>query len=213
MQSGVKRTVISLACIVALVVGAVFYRVMRTPELDSRQLYQLGAVMRDEPSTVAPFRLLDQDGNDFANQQLLGKWSLVFFGYTFCPDICPVTMSKLATLNANLQAEADIADQLQYLMVTVDPARDTPPRLKQYVAYFNPDFIGLAGELQDLHDFALGLNAIFAKVPIDEEGNYLMDHSGNIVLLNPRGEYVGFFKAPHAPANMARALQSIIGRG
>ncbi len=213
MQSGVKRTVISLACIVALVVGAVFYRVMRTPELDARQLYQLGAVMRDEPSTVAPFRLLDQDGNAFTNERLQGKWSLVFFGYTYCPDICPVTMSKLATLHTTLQAEAGFADQLQYLMVTVDPARDTPSQLKQYVAYFNPDFIGIAGEIQDLHDFALGLNAIFAKVPIDEEGNYLMDHSGNIVLLNPRGEYVGFLKAPHVPANMARALQSIIGRG
>ncbi len=210
MQSGVRRTVIILACIIALVIGLVFFRVMRTPELDARQLYQLGAVMRDQPEQVAAFSLLDQDGHAYTHQQLRGKWSLLFFGYTFCPDVCPVTMSKLGKLNEALRADTDFADRLQYLMVTVDPERDTPERLKQYVTYFDPGFMGLTGDLQGLYDFAIGLNAIFARVPVDEEGNYLMDHSANIVLINPQGEYVGFFKSPHVTANIAQALKSIV---
>ena len=149
MQSGVQRTVIILACIIALVIGLVFFRVMRTPELDARQLYQLGAVMRDQPEQVAAFSLLDQDGHAYTHQQLRGKWSLLFFGYTFCPDVCPVTMSKLGKLNEALRADTDFANRLQYLMVTVDPERDTPERLKQYVTYFDPGFLGLTGDLQD----------------------------------------------------------------
>ena len=101
------------------------------------------------------------------------------------------------------------AEDTQVVLVSVDPARDTVEQLAGYVPYFNPDFIGVTGEFLDIHRFATALNTPFRKVPGQDE-NYLVDHSANVVLINPRGDYHGFFKAPLDLAKMKITYRSVI---
>ena len=122
------------------------------------------------------------------------RWTLVYFGYTYCPDICPTTMAFLNEFVAQLEA-GEVADT-QVVLVSVDPARDTVGQMATYVPYFNPDFIGVTGEFLDIHRFATALNTPFRRVPGQDDDSYVVDHSANVVLINPRGDYHGFFKAP-----------------
>jgi protein SCO1/2 len=105
------------------------------------------------------------------------------------------------------ELEGTEARDTQVVMVSVDPARDTVEQLATYVPYFNPEFIGVTGEFLDIHRFATSLNTPFRKVPGQEE-NYLVDHSANVVLINPRGDYHGFFKAPLDLAKMKLTYRS-----
>ena len=124
---------------------------------------------------------------------------LIYFGYSYCPDVCPTTMAFLNDFVAEL--EGTEAEDTKVVMISVDPARDTPGVLANYVPFFNADFTGVTGEFLDLHRFATSLNTPFRKVPGQGE-DYQVDHSANVVLINPRGHYHGFFKAPLNLAKM-----------
>jgi protein SCO1/2 len=149
--------------------------------------------------------LTDHHGKPFGRDRFEGGWSLVFFGFTYCPDICPTTMAFLNTFMTELQGTE--AQDTQVVMVSVDPARDTVEQLAGYVPFFNKDFIGVTGEFLDIHRLATALNTPFRKVPGQDE-NYLVDHSANVVLINPRGDYHGFFKTPLDQAKMKVTFRS-----
>ena len=164
-----------------------------------------GLFLFDTPRDPGEFELLDHKGKSFSRAQLLGRWTLVFFGFTHCPDICPTTMVELADLKsqlANTEAEAT-----QVVMVSVDPARDTPERLSEYVPYFHPEFLGVTGDFTAILSFAQRLNAPFRKLS-EPDGDYQMEHSANVVLMNPRGDYHGFFRAPLDIPKMRVTLRS-----
>ena len=134
-----------------------------------------------------------------------GQWTLVFFGFTYCPDICPTTMAFLNQFMASLDGTE--AQDTQVVMVSVDPARDTVQQLASYVPFFNPEFIGVTGDFLDIHRLATALNTPFRKVA-GAGDDYLVDHSANVVLINPRGDYHGFFKAPLDLAKMKVTYRS-----
>ena len=152
-----------------------------------------------------PFSLIDHTGQRVTEADFKGDPTLVFFGFTYCPDICPTTMAFLDRFVAEL--EGTEVEDTQVVMVSVDPARDTVEQLAQYVPFFNEDFIGVTGEFLDIHRFATALNTPFRKVPGQDE-NYLVDHSANVILINPRGDYHGFFKAPLDQAKMKLTYRS-----
>ena len=152
-----------------------------------------------------PFQLTDQSGAVVTEQSLQGRPTLIFFGFTHCPDICPTTLAELAELKAQLVDTE--ANDLQVVMLTVDPARDTPARLADYVPYFHPDFLGVTGEFADILSVAQRLNAPFRKVS-EPNGGYQMEHSANVMLMNPRGDYHGFFRAPLDIPKMRVTLRS-----
>ena len=154
---------------------------------------------------MGEFELIDHYGKPFNRSRLEGQWTLMFFGFTHCPDVCPTTMTFLNTFLASL--EGTEAQDPQIVMVSVDPARDTVEQLADYVPYFNPDFTGVTGEFLDLHRFATALNIPFRKV-VEDDGSYQVDHSSNIVLINPRGDYHGFFRAPLDLAKMKVTYRS-----
>ena len=145
---------------------------------------------------VNPFSLTDQHGNAFSNQQLKGKWSFVFFGYTSCPDICPTTLQELNFVYPQLK---DISSDAQILLVSVDPNRDTPEKLKQYINYFNPEFWALSAGHDVLFPFARNLGLMYAIADDTSEEYYLVDHSGSIVLINPEGNISTIYKPEQAP--------------
>jgi protein SCO1/2 len=127
--------------------------------------------------------------NDFAGkprslQDFKGKALVVFFGYTQCPDVCPTTLAQLAQVR---RALGDAGDRMQVAFVTVDPARDTAPVLKQYVTQFDPTFIGLYGDAAATARVAKSFKVYYAKVPGTEPGSYAMDHSAGMYIYDPQG--------------------------
>jgi len=137
------------------------------------------------------FNLLDESQRKFNNDSLLGKWSLIFFGYTHCPDVCPTTMSNLAKIMQKIPA--DVKKNMQVVFVSIDPARDQARELKSYVEYFDKNFKGVTGTEQQLQIFASALGAIYYKGEVDKNGNYTIDHSSKVFLINPRGQTAGMF--------------------
>ena len=190
----VLRSVLILMAVIAVFVGLFVNKLTSPVLLSSAELKKQGAFLFDNPRSFKDFSLLDFHNEPFTPANLAGKWSMVFFGFTYCPDICPTTMALLNRFYRQQQTGPFAAD-LQVVMVTVDPARDSPEVLLPYVSFFNPDFIGVTGEFLNLHRFATQLNIPFSKVPGGGE-NYQMSHSSNVAIINPQGHYVGFFRAP-----------------
>lgn len=203
----VYRSVFFMLCFIMLVVGLFVNKLTSPVVLTDAELKTKGVFLFENPRSFKDFSLTDYNKNDFTAANLHGKWSLIFFGFTYCPDVCPTTMALLNRFYSK-QQEGEFADDLQVVMVSVDPARDTPDKLLSYVKYFNNDFIGVTGEFLDLHRFATQLNIPFAKVPGGGE-EYQVQHSGSVAIINPQGHYVGFFRSPLDFSNLNLGYESI----
>ena len=213
-RRGIRLTILVIAIFVTLVMG-LFLNTITTPRgLSNMELRVNGAFVFDQPRIFKDFNLLNQQGEPLNLASLKGQWSLLFFGYTSCPDVCPSTLATLRDMKGKLRT--DIADQLQVVLVTVDPARDTVESLGPYMNYFDPEFVGATGEFLEIKRLATQLNMAFVKVPMTlgslPNGGYMVDHSANIALINPMGHYHGFIKAPLDEARMRLTLASIISR-
>ena len=202
---GIKTTVAVIVLFMLVIVGGFVYRIQQPRVMTPTEMKVNGFYLLETPRNFGELNLVDQHGKPFTRDRFVGQWSLVFFGFTYCPDICPTTMAFLDRLVGEL--EGTEVEDTQVVMVSVDPARDTVEQLAAYVPYFNPDFIGVTGEFLDIHRFATALNTPFRKVP-GQADDYLVDHSANVVLINPRGDYHGFFKAPLDLAKMKLTYRS-----
>ena len=203
----IKLTVVGLLIFIAIIVAGFVNKISQPRVMTDSELKLNGAFMFDTPRALPAFELTDHRGEAFTVGRLKDQWTLVFFGFTYCPDICPTTMAFLARFKKELEGLPE-HDSTRVVMVSVDPARDTPQRLAEYVPYFHPGFTGVTGEFLDIHRFATALNTPFRKVPGQGE-NYLVDHSANVVLINPRGDYHGFFKAPLDLAKLKVTYRSV----
>jgi len=206
-KNRLRLTIALLAIFMTLLVAGFVHRMMKPVIFSKDKMENYGGFFFDKPRIFRDPVLVDQNGQPVNKMMFQGKWTLVFFGFTYCPDICPTTLGILSKFY-NEMLEKGEADKLQIVMVSVDPGRDTPEKLREYIAYFNPAFIGLTGEYMDLVKFTGDLNAGFTKVSLDG-GNYLVDHSGNIAVINPRGDYHGFFKPPFDPLRLRIAFGSV----
>lgn len=149
-----------------------------------------------DPKQLQAFTTIDQSGQMFGIDRLQGRWSLLFFGYTHCPDVCPLTLAVLNDLYRQLQGSAEARD-LQVIFVTLDPERDTTERLQEYVRYFNPAFIGLGGSIDQIMTLAGQVGAFYMYGDKSATGDYLVDHTAAVFLIDPRGRLVAIFSAPH----------------
>jgi len=165
---------------------------------------EAGVIFLPEPRNL-PDEVILTNHNDapFKMSDFQGKWSLVFFGYTFCPDICPTTLVDLRNLRQDMPAET--LERLQIFMVSVDPYRDNPEQLKNYLGYFEADFMGLTGEMAQIQTLGKRLSIPFIAPDISKEF-YTVDHSGNLAILNPAGKQVGFIRAPFEIEKLAQVL-------
>jgi len=192
-RSNIRLTVLILLGVMVLFVGGFVLRVTLPQEMSTTELKANGLYLHETPRSLGLFQLVNQKGEAFVPGSLQGRWSLLFFGFTYCPDVCPTTMAFLDNFVAGLDEDERLDTQV--VMVSVDPARDTVEQLAEYVPFFNPTFIGVTGEFLDIHRFATALNTPFRKVAGSGD-DYQVDHSANVVLINPKGDYHGFFKAP-----------------
>lgn len=160
-------------------------------------------VLRPEPKLLAPVNLLDQNGATFNKKNLEGRWSFVFFGYTYCPDVCPMTLSMLKAVDKHLQSSGDAADT-QVLFVSVDPERDTPEKLAEYITFFNQDFLAATGEKPEIDKFAQQLGAGYIIDPETAPGIYEVSHTSAIFLIDPQARLVATFSQPHNPETIVQ---------
>ena len=152
------------------------------------------------PKPLKPFQLIDHQGQNFEIEHLKGHWSFLFFGYTHCSDICPITLQMFKNIHSKLERKPDAIDNVKFILVSLDPERDSTEHLKQYIQNYHRDFIALTGKPEQIKQFAVqsGIYYMQNKSEIDsDDKNYLIDHSGAILLLNPNGEIHAIFGAPH----------------
>lgn len=212
----VRITVAMCVAFIAVVVGLFVHSVTRTPTLSEEELRSLGTFILPRPREIVPFELQTGTGTSFTLANLEGRWTFAFFGFTQCPDICPTSMSVMGQAYRQLVAEdPEAAAAFQGVLVSVDPERDDAQTLASYVSAFSEDFIGVRGELEALTEFTDQVNVAFAKMPQrDESGavrtdTYQVDHSANIVIINPRGHYHGFIKYPQQADTIAATYRSL----
>lgn len=209
-MSRTQITVFVLVAIVALVLGLTVNKVLTSKgQGDPTVLLDAGIVLLPQSRNLPELSLTNQDGQTVAVDQLKGQWSLLFFGYTFCPDICPATLAQLRQLQGQLPAET--LAKLRIVLVTVDPHRDTPEQLKKYLDYFDAGFIGLTGEEATIQKLANGVSIPFIPADTSKE-NYTVDHSGNLVLIGPDGKQRGFIRAPINNTKLAAQLPGLLDR-
>jgi len=183
VRSGYALLFLAMACL--LIVGCV--------ETDADPMESLAhATVLSEPRPVAAFELSDQHGHAFTQEQFRGRWSLLFAGFTHCPDICPGTLALLT----DVQQRAGISpDQLRTVFISVDPERDTPENLAEYLDFFNPEWTALTGPKSELDRLMASLELAYVRVPTGG-GDYTVDHSTALVLIDPEGRMRGYFSAP-----------------
>lgn len=163
-----------------------------------------------QPSVGGPFQLVDQEGRPVDQSLLSGKWSLVFFGFTYCPDFCPTT---LTALEAARQELGDAADDLQVVFISVDPERDTPQALKDYLSSdgFPPGVIGLTGTTDQVAQAARAYRAFYEKV--GEGEGYTMNHSLTVYLMGPDGGFRSALAHDLGPERSAELIRRVMARG
>ena len=152
-------------------------------------------------------QLVDQNGTAIELQQAYrGKVMVIFFGFTQCPDVCPTTMAELAQVREKLKPEQ--RDQVQFIMISVDPQRDTPAVMKQYVSAFDPSFVGLTGSDEQIAKVAASFKAYYKKV--DSGQSYTMEHSSGLYVLDGKGESRLLIKPNTAPEAIAADIQKLL---
>ena len=203
-QAGIRNTLIMLLGIVALMLGLFVSSALKPRGLSTNEYYELGYFGYEAARSIQEFKLVDHHGDEVGLKDIQGQWSLVFFGFTYCPDICPTTMGVLN------RALSKMKKQPQVVMISVDPDRDTPALLAEYVPSFNADFVGYTGDFDELVKLATQLNAAFGKVPGKLEGTYTVDHTATIAVINPNGQYQGFIKSPPQASNITQILDSLM---
>ncbi|WP_222910270.1 SCO family protein [Pseudomonas sp. DNDY-54] len=204
----IQKTVFILVALVALVIGLTVYKVLNTEQqLDPAELLDAGIVLLPQGRDVPDLTLTNQNGEAVSMTQLEGKWNLLFFGYTFCPDICPATLAELRQLRGMLPEAAQ--QRMQPILVSVDPERDTPDQLKKYLDYFGAGFIGLTGPLEQIQALANAVGVPFIPADTSKE-DYTVDHGGNLALIGPDGRLRGFIRAPMRTEKLAEQLPSVL---
>ena len=166
------------------------------------------------PGTVLPggkalpaFELQADDGQPFGPANLKDRWTLLFFGYTHCPDVCPTTLGTLKNAWDALGKSAAGTKGVEVVFVSVDPERDTIAHLKEYVDYFDPAFTGVTGDAGNLLTFSRAPGAIYRKTKGSSEDNYLVDHTAAIFVIDPAGRYAAVLSAPHDAGKIAAAVE------
>jgi protein SCO1/2 len=205
-----RITIIFLLAFIALTVGLYVKSVMTASHLDTSKL---NATLLDEPRAVSPFQLIDHQGQAFTRERFSGRWNLVFFGFAHCPEMCPTAMNEIAKTFTLLEAE-QVKQYPQVVFISIDPERDTPAVLKNYLSQFNPAFIGVTGKKDQIEALTKELGIVYLKTQMAEGSKeYDINHSGTIVLFNPAGKIAGFMSLPHKATQIAADYKLITRQG
>ncbi len=190
-----------------IIAGVAAAQFMRRADSAPPELEQ--ALLFSAPRALPDFALVDQAGQPFGPERLRGHWTFLFFGFVNCPDVCPTTLATLAAVRKSL---ADLPVDLQpaVALVSVDPERDTPEVLASYVSHFDASFTGVTGSPDAIGGLTRGLGVAVVAGPVDAAGNYSVDHTAAIFLVDPEGRQAALFSGPHEAGTIARDFRRIV---
>ena len=210
MKRNFTWTIVSCLAVMLIALSLYVNKMTTKVYLSNEQLKDLGLYLIEPARDLGSFNLIDSNEKEFLPQDFEGKWNVLFFGFTFCPDICPITMRMLSRIEKEIDKQE--LDKMRIFLVTVDPVRDNPNQLKIYLKNFSENFTGLTGGLDQIYNFATRVNAPFTPINNSKDPYYTIDHTGSIVLIDPNGNYAGFFRAPHNQDKIKKGLLEIIRR-
>ena len=197
-----KLFLITIA-VIALLFGAWLYH--NTHQAPAKPQLAAATIFT-QARTISPFQLTDANQKSLTLENFKGHWSLVFFGFTNCPDLCPTT---LATLNqAYKKLETAHIKLPQVLFISVDPDRDDPEQMHEYLSSFNPHFLGATGQQTQIDQLTHELSVLYTKTT--NQNQVSIDHSGTILIINPQGQFYGVFTTPHDANKIAQDMQQIM---
>lgn len=184
--------------------------VNQEPQMTEEQARTANEVARE--AITGEFSLIDHHGNAVTDLDYRGYWLLIFFGYTHCPDVCPTSLGVVALVMDELGPDAE---KVQPLFITIDPARDTPETMAEYVAAFHPRIIGLSGSAEQVKAAAHSHRAYYAKAPAAEGmeevvGEYAMDHSAYLYLMDPDGVYAHAFSPTDTVEDITAEIRNLM---
>jgi protein SCO1/2 len=195
-----RQVLLPYLLLVAALIGGVLWH-------ESEKVPGLGRVVSTGQADVGgPFQLTDQHGKPVSDQAFRGRYMLIYFGYSFCPDVCPTTLAVMAQA---LEKLGDKSRQVVPVFITIDPERDTPKVLDDYMKSFGPTFVGLTGSPDRIKTVEKKYRVYAVKKPL-EGGNYGMDHSSVIYLMGPDGKMVSFYDEAVSPDDLAKDLRAKI---
>ena len=154
------------------------------------------------PRKIVDFELSNHLNESMSNAALMDKWTLAFVGYTYCPDICPTTLAALNQAYPEL-LQINTEDPIQVWFLSVDPKRDSIERLAQYIGFFNDEFVAATADHSQLYPLVRSMGMMYSMSQSTDDPNYLVDHSGSVVVINPQGQVIGRFKPNHVPGQIA----------
>ena len=168
------------------------------------------AMLYPEPRPVPAFSLVRADGKPLTRDDWKGRWTVAFFGFTNCPDICPNTLGVMRDVRKALAAQG-LADKVNFQFISVDPDRDTPETLARYTGFYSADFVGATGTDAQLQPLTRALGLLYTRTPTGN-GDYSVDHSASIVIIGPQPALVGLFRPPLDAAAIAADLATLAGK-
>ncbi|WP_100642432.1 SCO family protein [Alteromonas facilis] len=201
-----QKTITGVIALLALIGGIYAAIVIAPPGSDtassaSNELATQYLQQYPQPRELVDFSLTNHLGEPATKAMFLNKWTLLFVGYTYCPDICPTTLAAVNSAYPKLIESA--SEPLQVVFLSVDPNRDTIERLNQYMTFFNDQFIGMTGEHAQLFPLVRSMGMMYSMTESTDNPNYLVDHSASIVVINPKAQVIGRFKPQHKPGELA----------
>lgn len=205
-QSG-RALPIVIAVLLGLLAGLALTRVLFPPAPEFR-----AASLYPEARALAPFELETADGEAFTERDLGGRPSLLFFGFTNCPDVCPATLSTLAAAMDKLETMR-VDEKPRVVFISVDPARDGGEAMRTYARSFDPEFTAVTGDDDALQDLTSQVGAMYVRNPADAGGFYTVDHSTMVVIVDSRGRVIGRFGQPFSAEDLAADLFTLVRAG
>ncbi len=197
---------IGVLAIVAFAAGLILARVLMPARVEVPRTER--ATVLAEPRPLPALALVNQDGQPLGREFFEGHWTIVFFGFTSCPDICPTTLATLKQATREL-GDLPSGDRPRVMLVTVDPERDDQKRLSAYVKFFDPSFLGATGDAAAVADAAAAFGVPYSKVSLPD-GGYTMDHGSAIFIVGPSGGIVAVSSAPHEAGALGRDYRRIV---
>jgi len=203
-----KRLVLITLLVLGSIAAGVLLNLWTSHHTATRMATRPGieGLLWPHPRTLTPFSLTDDLGKPYGLERMSGKWSFMYFGYTHCPDACPITLTVMKQFYEKLSSE-NAAGDVQIIFVTVDPARDTQEQVANYVRYFNDRFIGLTGTETQITALTQQIGVVFHKA--DDKEDYAVDHSAAVFLVSPDRQWVGIFSPPHQVKDLLTRFKAI----
>ena len=200
---------IGAAAVGLVLAGSGYWTLWQTRNNDAENVLAPALVTLPERRPLAEFILVDDEKGVFDLGSLTSRWSFIFFGFMYCPDICPTTLYDLSLVKKEMLANGINEREIQFVFISVDPARDKAAQIQRYVKYFDPDFVAATGSVGQLTNLTRQLGAPFRAEPETAENIYEVTHSSAVYLVDPLGQYTGIISPPFVAADLAAQFSTL----